>query len=76
MPTRQRKPATVTGPIPFAPPAASKYCMHAVPPPTNMHAPAPVVASVPDALEPACGLPADIILDEVAYMTDPDNEPF
>jgi hypothetical protein len=47
MPTRQRKPATVTGPTPVAPPVQFTplgYCMHAVKPPT--------VAPAPPAPEP------------------------
>lgn len=64
MPPRQRKPATVTGPIPVAPPTRPlSYCMHGIKPPTA--APAP-----------ARGLPADIIIDEVAHVADPENEPF
>lgn len=64
MPPRQRKPATVTGPTPVAPPARPlSYCMHAIKPPKATPA-------------PARGLPADIILDEVAHLADPDNEPF
>ena len=42
MTTRQRKPATVTGPIPVAPPVQFTplgYCMHAVKPPTVAPAP-------------------------------------
>lgn len=64
MTTRQRKPATMTGPIPVVPPSRPLgYCMHAVKPPTAT--PAPVR-----------GLSADITLDEVAHVADPDNEPF
>ena len=64
MPPRQRKPATVTGPIPVAPPARPlSYCMHDIKPPTA----APALAR---------GLPADIIIDEVAHVADPENEPF
>jgi hypothetical protein len=55
MPTRQRKPATVTGPTPVAPPAHSPlgYCMHAVKPPTAAPMPpAPVPVHHSDDNEP------------------------
>lgn len=65
MPTRQGKPATVTGPIPVATPSRPlSYCTHAIRPP----------AAIP---APARGLPADITLDEVAYQAEPEpEEPF
>jgi hypothetical protein len=49
MTPRQRKAATVTGPIPVATPsapAASKYCMHATPPPSKVPAPQPAPEAV------------------------------
>jgi hypothetical protein len=73
MQTRQRKPATVMGPIPVAPPSASKYCMHAVPPPTSLPAAPPggtgdMIASDINAhwKDP----------DEMFHAIDPSNEPF
>jgi len=64
MTTRRIKPATVTGPIPVVPPSRPLgYCMHAVNPPTA-------------APSPARGLPADIIINEVAHFADPEDEPF
>jgi len=47
MPPRQRKPATVMGPTPVAPPAKSKYCTHATPPPTKLP-PAPLALPAPE----------------------------